>query len=111
MWQLRHTLPEFCTKYEIWRKLRMKNPVQSPSNRVISRMRKSCGIRPREPSEGLHLEAWSARSLVFLYDPVISGLVYPRHFSHQLREEAVFELELLISECSCPGICNKSLVP
>ena len=82
-------------------------------NQVVSRIRKACGLRPREPSEGLTTPGSPVRkkSAFYLEEPVISGLVYPCHFSHKLREAAVLELDLLGSDGSCSGICNKDLVP
>ena len=84
----------------------MKYPAQSPINQVVSGI--ISGI-----SEGLHLGALSARSLHFLLRSLhfYLGLVYPRHIFRQLREAVVLELEILGSDGSCSGICNKDLVP
>lgn len=64
--------------------LENKYPSWSPIKRVVSRIRNSCGLRQREPSEGIHLGALPSD-----FRRQISGYVCPSHMFYQLMQTPV----------------------
>lgn len=49
-------------------------PIESPINQVVFKIRKACGLRPKEHAEGLHLGALSAESLPFFFRPLFPSV-------------------------------------